>query len=149
MEEPTPLTLSTDAARELQSFVNTTERSDPQILRRIESLDVSADAKALLADVLRLATRVGDTVLRIGRKILDFVLTMVRQFPALGFAVAVVAVITLLVSLVPFIGGALASLIGPLGLALGVAGAATLEMMEPDFRQRVADFAAGFQPAPT
>lgn len=138
--------LNVDEACELQVFVNTTERTDAQILRRIESLDVSADVKALLGDLLRLATRVGETVLRVGRKILDFVLTMIRQLPTLSFAVVIAAVLTLLVSMVPFVGGVLASIMGPLLMALGVAGGASLEVREDDFRERVAQFAAGFQP---
>lgn len=149
MSATTTSVLTADEAFELQGFVNTTERDDAQILRRIDSLDLSADAKALMGDLLRLATRVGETVLRIGRKILDFVLTLVRQFPTLGFAAVIIAVITLLVAMVPFIGGVLASFLGPLGMAFGVAGAAALEMKEHDFRQRVADFAAGFQPTAT
>lgn len=138
-------TLTVDGAIELQAFVNATEHSDAQILRRIESLNVSADAKALLGDLLRLATRVGDTVLRVGRKILDFVLTMARHFPTLGFAVVIATVLTLLMSMVPLIGGLLASIMGPLLMALGVAGAASLEAREGDFRERVAQFAAAFQ----
>lgn len=138
--------LTVAEARELQVFVNTTERTNAQMLRRIESLDVSADVKALLGDLLRLATRVGETVLRVGRKILDFVLTTIRQFPALSFAVVIAAVLTLLVSMVPLLGGILASLLGPLLMALGVAGGAALEIQSDDFRERVAQFAAGFQP---
>ena len=138
--------LTIEEARELHAFVNTTERTDAQILRRIESLDVSADVKALLSDLLRLATQVGEAVLRVGRKILDFVLTMIRQFPALSFAVVIAAVLTLLVSMVPLLGGILASLLGPLLMALGVAGGAALEIQSGDFRERVAQFAAGFQP---
>lgn len=138
--------LTIEEARELHAFVNTTERTDAQILRRIESLDVSADVKALLSDLLRLATRVGETVLRVGRKILDFVLTTIRQFPALSFAVVMAAVLTLLVSMLPVLGGILASLLGPLLMALGVAGGAALEIQSDDFRDRVAQFAAGFQP---
>ena len=138
--------LTIEGARELHAFVNTTERTDAQILRRIESLAVSADVKALLGDLLRVATQVGEAVLRVGRKILDFVLTMIRQFPALSFAVFIAAVLTLLVSMVPFIGGALASILGPLLMALGVAGGAALEIQTGDLRERVARFAAGFQP---
>lgn len=139
--------LTVDQALELQAFVNTTERTDAQILRRLESLEVSADVKALLGDLLRLATRVGETVLRVGRKILDFVLTMIRHFPTLSFAVVIATVLTLLVSMVPFVGGVLASIVGPLLMALGVGGAAWLEAQEADFRERVAQFAAGFQPS--
>jgi hypothetical protein len=141
----TPEALTAEAARELQAFVNKTERTDDQIRRRIESLEVSADVKALLSDLLRLATRVGDTVLRVGRKILDFVLTLARLFPTLTFAVVIASVLTMLVAMVPVVGGLLATIIGPLMYALGVAGAAALEVQAGDFRQRVAEFAAGFK----
>ena len=146
MSTSNSLILTIEEARELQVFVNNTERTDAQILRRIESLDVSADVKALLSDLLRLATQVGEAVLRVGRKILDFVLTMIRQFPALSFAVVIAAVLTLLVSMVPLLGGILASILGPLLIALGVAGGAALEIQTGDLRERVARFAARFQP---
>lgn len=99
---------------ELVAFINSTERSDSQILRQIESLSVSADAKALLADLLKLATRVGQAVIRVGRKIIDFVLSLVRAFPHMGFAALIAVVVTALISLVPFIGLALTSILGPL-----------------------------------
>jgi len=145
MSTNTPEVLTAEAALELESFVNKTERTDDQIRRRIESLEVSADVKALLSDLLRMAARVGNTVLRIGRKILDFVLTLARLFPTLTFAVVIVSVLTTLVAMVPVVGGLIASIIGPLMFALGVAGAAALEVQAGDFRQRVADFAAGFK----
>lgn len=145
MDANTPEVLTAEAARELQAFVNKTERTDGQIRRRIESLEVSADVKALLSDLLRLAARVGDTVLRIGRKVLDFVLTLARLFPTLTFAVVIASVLTMLVAMVPVVGGLLATIIGPLMYALGVAGAAALEVQTGDFRQRVAEFAAGFK----
>lgn len=132
------------ASPELVTFINTTERSDAQILRQIESLSVSADAKALLADLLKLATRVGQSVLRVGRKIIDFVLSMVRAFPHMGFAAIVAVVVTALIAMVPFIGLALASVLGPLALALGIVVGGAVEFQSPDFEARVRDFAAGF-----
>jgi len=145
MSASTPEVLTAEAARELQAFVNKTERTDDQIRRRIESLEVSADVKVLLNDLLRMAARVGDAVLRVGRKILDFVLTLTPHFPSLTFAVVIASVLTMLVALVPVIGGLLASVMGPLMFALGIGGAAALEVQTGDFRQRVVDFAAGFQ----
>ena len=132
------------ASAELVTFINTTEHSDAQILRQIESLSVSADAKALLADLLNLATRVGQSVLRVGRKIIDFVLSMVRAFPHMGFAAIVAMVVTALIAMVPFIGLALASVLGPLALALGIVVGGAVEFQSPDFEARVRDFAAGF-----
>jgi hypothetical protein len=145
MSANTPKELTAEVASELQSFVNKTERTDEQIRRRIESLEVSADVKVLLNDLLRMAARVGETVLRVGRKILDFVLTLTQHFPSLTFSAVIASVLTILVALVPFIGGLLASVMGPLMFALGIGGAATLELQTGDFRHRVADFAAGFK----
>ncbi|MBT9596649.1 MAG: hypothetical protein IV094_11745 [Vitreoscilla sp.] len=132
------------ASPEVVTFINTTERSDAQILRQIESLSVSADAKALLADLLKLATRVGQTVLRVGRKIIDFVLSLLRAFPHLGFAALVALVATALISLVPFIGLAFASVLGPLALALGIVVGGALDFQSPDLETRVRDFVTEF-----
>ncbi len=136
--------VSVVASPEVVTFINTTERSDAQILRQIESLSVSADAKALLADLLKLATRVGETVLRVGRKIIDFVLSLVRAFPHMGFAALIAVVATALISLVPFIGLALASVLGPLALALGIVVGGALDFQSPDLESRVRGFAAEF-----
>lgn len=132
------------ASPDVVTFINTTEYSNAQILRQIESLSVSADAKALLADLLNLATRVGQSVLRVGRKIIDFVLSMVRAFPHMGFAAIVAVVVTALIAMVPFIGLALASVVGPLALALGIVVGGAVEFQSPDLEARVRNFAARF-----
>ena len=132
------------APSEVVAFINTTERSDAQILRGIESLSVSADAKALLVDLLRLATRVGQTILRLGRKIIDFVLTLVRAFPHMGFATLVALVVTALIAMVPFIGVALASVLGPLALAMGIVVGGVADFQSPDLDARVREFTSAF-----
>jgi hypothetical protein len=138
-------TLTVNEVEVLQDFVNTTDRTEAQIRRRIESLPLSADLKALLGDLLRVTTRIGETVLRIGRKILDFVFTVILQFPALSFTIVVAGVLTLLVSMVPLIGGVLASTLGPLLMALGVASGAAIEIQSADLRQRIVEFVNSFK----
>lgn len=138
----TPSTLV--ATTDLISFVNATERSDAQILRKIESLSLSADAKALLADLLKLGTEVGSVVLRIGRKVLDFVLSLIQQFPKLSFAVVLTAVLAALLSMVPVLGGLLSPVLTPLALALGVSWGALQEYETGDLADRVKEFAARF-----
>jgi hypothetical protein len=135
------------ATTELIAFVNSTERSDAQILRRIDSVSLSADAKALLADLLKLGTEVGNAVLRIGRKILDFALSLIQQFPELGFAVVLAAVLAALLSVVPVLGGLLSPVLTPLALTLGVSWGALKEYDRGDLADRVKDFAARFAPA--
>ena len=132
------------APSEVAAFINTTERTDAQILRGIESLSVSADAKALLGDLFRLATRVGQTLLRVGRKIIDFVLTLVRAFPHICFAALVALVFTALIAMVPFIGAALASVLGPLALALGIVVGGVADFQSPDLAARVREFTTAF-----
>ncbi len=139
-DEPAILVATTD----LITFVNSTERSDAQILRRIDSLSLSADAKALLADLLKLGTEVGNAVLRIGRKVLDFVLSLIQHFPTLGFAVVLAAVVAALLSTVPVLGGLLSPLLAPLALALGVSWGAMKEYETGDLADRVKEFAARF-----
>ncbi len=135
------------ATTDLITFVNSTERSDTQILRRIDSLSLSADAKALLADLLKFGVEVGNAVLRIGRKVLDFVLSLIQQFPKLGFAVILAAVLAALLSMVPVLGGLLSPVLTPLALALGVSWGALKEYETGDFADRVKEFAARFEPA--
>jgi len=132
---------------ELEAFVNNTAHSDRQILQRIESLNVSADAKALLAELLKVATMVGDHLLRIGRKIIDFVLMLLKQFPLLSFAAIIATVVAALLGALPLLGGPLSSVLTPLALALGVTWGAKLETESPDLAERVREFAAAFSRA--
>lgn len=125
-------------------FVNSTERTDSQLLKRIESLDASADVKALLADLLRMTSKVGDKLLRIGRKIVDFVLTLAKQFPLLTFATLIALVIGGLLSMVPVLGGLLGPVLTPLAVALGVVWGAQQEAASADLADRVREFASSF-----
>lgn len=134
------------ATPNLITFVNSTERSDAQILRRIDSLSLSADAKALLADLLKFGTEVGNAVLRIGRKVLDFVLSLIQQFPHLGFAVILAVVMAALLSMVPLLGVLLSPVITPLALVLGVSWGVLKEYESGDLADRVKEFAARFAP---
>jgi len=135
------------ATTDLIAFVNSAERSDAQILRRIDSLSLSADVKALLADLLKLGTEVGNVVLRIGRKVLDFVLSLIQQFPNLAFAVIFAAVLAALFSMVPVLGGLLSPILTPLALALGVGWGTLKEFETGDLGDRVKVFASHFASA--
>ena len=130
----------------LITFVNSTERSDAQILRRIDSLSLSADAKALLADLLKFGVEVGNAVLRIGRKVLDFALSLIQQFPHLGFAVILAVLMAALLSMVPLLGPLLSPVITPLALVLGVTGGVLKEYETGDLADRVKEFATRFAP---
>ncbi len=137
--------MSAKVTQELFDFVNQRELPDSQLQRRLESLQVSADAKALLGDLLELATKVGDATLRIGRKVLDFVLSMLNHFPKLSFAILLAGVLSALVAAVPLLGALLSPFVTPLLLALGVAFGGLTELSDPTLNARVQAFTSKFQ----
>lgn len=139
MTDGTNGNLRGQSAAELVSFVNDSSLSDSQILARIEALPVSADAKALLADLLKLTTHVGDALVRTGRKILDFVLLLLKKFPHLGFATLLSLVIGSLLAMVPVLGA-----LAPLAVALGVTWGTVVELQSDDLGTRIREFSSHF-----
>ena len=97
-------------------------------LRKIKQLldrtDLSADAKALLYDVAKITVKVGETVVAVGRRIIDIAFHLVTKFPNTTFGVIVAVVLTTLCSAtigaaIPFLAVALNKLILLLGIAAG------------------------------
>ena len=98
------------------------------IRERIESLPISADAKAILFDIAEITIDVGGKLVQAGRKILSFVFDLVQRFPNTTFGVLVGFVLTALVSSVPLLGPVLGALLGPLLIALGIGMGALADM---------------------
>ncbi|MCY4670162.1 MAG: hypothetical protein OXC29_19520 [Rhodococcus sp.] len=131
--------LDDDAIAEL----NTCDFTREQVRRVIDNLNVSADAKVWLHSIMEksieVATATGKIVIWIGRKILDIVLFLLREFPNATFGVIFGLVVGHLIGLIPiigFLGGPLAgAILAAFGLLQGVA----QDMREQDIRRRVAE----------
>lgn len=108
---------SIDDIRDLLSF----EMSEDELKRRISNLAISADAKNMIFSIAKLTLVVGQTVVRIGRKVVDIVLSLIREFPTATSMAIFGAVFGFLMSSVPIIGFLMGPLIGPLAVALGFA----------------------------
>jgi hypothetical protein len=67
------------------------ERKLNQLLERTS---LSADVKAIMSDIMHITIKVGGKVLAIGRKILTFVLDLVKTFPAIAMGTIAALVIT-------------------------------------------------------
>lgn len=102
--------------------------SKSAIRQRVETLAISADAKALLLDLADQAVDVGGKLIQVGRKILSFVFDLVQRFPNTTFGTIIGLVLTLLVSAVPIVGALLGALLGPLLIALGVGAGALADL---------------------
>ncbi len=79
------VTHSSDATCQAQADSARTEHwSDRQIAAYIEQLNISADAKVQLGKLATVTADVGRKALRVGRRIVEVVLTVFRRFPGIS-----------------------------------------------------------------
>lgn len=105
---------------------------------QIDRLSLSADAKAVLNDILEVVIDVGGRVISVGREILTFVLDMIRRYPNTAFGLIVALVISTLIASIPLLGVVLGPLMAPLFLAFGLAAGALADLKDAGMRARVA-----------
>ena len=115
----------------IDGFFGTFNVTDEDIKRSIDSLDISADAKAVLFQIGQASIRAGGLVVRIGRKILDVICYLLSEFPFMTFGAIFGVVVGMLVTSIPVIG----FLIGPLFKAFAIATGIVLGLIE-DIRDR-------------
>lgn len=119
-----------------------------RVLRdQIERLSISADAKALLNDLLDVVIEVGGRVIAAGRQILAFIFGLVRRFPNTTFGVIVAMVVSSLITSIPLLGLILGPLLSPLLLAFGLVAGAIADLKDAPLRARVADLERHFASA--
>ena len=99
--------------------------SDPKLDRYIDNLDLSADAKALIHDVKKATIRVGQKIIKVGKRAIEMVLAIMRQFPNVTMGLILGLLIGALISAIPLLGVLLGPFMTPIlaafGLALGFA----------------------------
>mgnify|MGYP006152231509 FL=1 len=116
-----------------------------KIIQLIERTQLSADLKALLVDVARITIKVGGKILAIGRKILTFVLDLVKTFPAIAMGTIAALVITAVVGSIPVLGAPLAAFLGPILLALGITAGALKDFTNDNLQDRIGSLVDSFQ----
>lgn len=110
------------------------------LVRSVEQLDISADAKSILINMADITARAGETVIAIGRQILGFIFDLFRQFPNSSFGLIAGFVVGTLIAAIPFVGAALAAVFTPLLMALGLAKGAVADLGNAEIRSRMTDF---------
>lgn len=86
----------------------------------IDNLNIPAEAKALLVELLGVSIKVGTVVLEVGKKILEIVRALVKKFPHITAGLILAATLSFLVSCIPFLGPLLSWICTPLLLLVGV-----------------------------
>lgn len=101
---------------------------------RIERLNVSADAKALLMDIAAVTLKVGEKVLAFGRKVLDFVFNLAVRFQNVGFGVILALALSAVLASIPLLGPLIAALLTPIMLAFGIVRGALQDFKDASLR---------------
>ena len=110
----------------ITSFFNSFDVSDQDLERWINRLPLGggnkvADARRLLHEISKKTIMAGDTVIRIGRKILEIALFLVQKFPMATAGLVIGALIGAIAGSIPIIGIVLGPIVMPLAMALGLA----------------------------
>lgn len=117
-----------------------------QIRDWIETLTISADAKALLMSIATTTTRIGQTIVALGRRLLTTVMDLVKRFPMTAFGVIVGAVLSALITSIPLVGWLIGPFLSPLLMAFGLTLGAVADLrdhaLEGRIRATVAEYEA-------
>ena len=128
--------------------LNTCEFTKDHVRKLIDNLKVTADAKFRLHSIseksIEVVTAAGKAVIWIGRKILDVVLFLMREFPNAAFGVTFGIVVGYLIGLIPIIGFLFGPLIGAILTAFGLVQGATQDLREKDIRRRMVEMCSQF-----
>ena len=119
--------------------------SDSKLQSYIDNLDLPADAKALIASILKTAVRVGEMVIRIGKKILEIVIMITSKFPNATFGLVLGLIVGALVTSIPLIGGLLGAFVLPIAAAFGLVTGYMADLSDQRLANKVAEALAMFQ----
>jgi len=108
---------------QLNSFQKINEEviSQDKIRMYIDNLNISPEFKAILDSALNVTVKIGDMVVNIGKKIIEIILYIVKEFPNVVMGTLIGFVIGSLISTIPLIGWLLSSIAIPAGMAIGAA----------------------------
>lgn len=127
--------------RDLLSF----DLSEDSMKKRIGALAISADAKSVLFTIAKTTIRVGSTVLKIGRKVLDIITALLGEFPMASTGAIFGAIFGYLVTSVPVIGLIFGPLVAALAIAFGFAAGAMQDLGNKALERRIRSSVVPFE----
>lgn len=135
-------TISEDFLQSISQF----SLSDDSIKKMIDNLNISADTKSLLYSFSKVTICVGKFVLKIGRKIIDFICTLFKEFPSATFGLIFGAIAGILITSIPVVGVALGAIFTPIAMTLGLLGGLKEDIKDKALVRKIAEINARFSP---
>lgn len=120
--------------------------SNDSIKKFIDNLNISADAKALLYSFSKATIKVGERILKLGRKIIDFVVKIYQEYPSASFGLVFGAIVGFLVASIPIIGAVLGPIFFPISVALGLLKGVEEDLKDKGLLRKIAEINAKFEP---
>ena len=128
--------------------LNTLEFTRKQVGRLVDNLNVSADVKLQLHSIqertIEVVTVAGKVIVWIGRKILDIVLRLVKEFPNATFGVVFGLVVGYLIGHIPVIGFLIGPPVGIILAALGFVQGMAQDLREKHIGRRMVELCSQF-----
>ena len=122
------------------------DMAEEAIQKMINKLNISADAKHLLYKISGSTIRVGKFIMKVGRKIIDFVCKIYDEFPQATFGAILGAIAGVLVASIPIIGIVLGAIVTPLAVAFGLVTGASHDFKNKNLDRKIAEANAQFSP---
>jgi len=122
------------------------EMSEAGINNLIDNLDISADAKSALHWISTTTIKAGKFIIQIGRKIIDFVCSVYKEFPSATFGMIFGGIVGCLISSIPVIGFILGPVVTPLFMAWGVVSGGKEDIADKRLARKIAEINAEFSP---
>jgi len=135
-----------EANEEFVEKMNESGMTDEEIKRIIDKLNISADGKYLLYKLSKGAIQIGRYIVRIGRKIIDFICRIFTDYPSASFGMIFGAIAGVLIASIPIVGVALGSIVTPLLMLFGLAKGLQEEIKDKALARRIAQANAQFKP---
>jgi len=120
--------------------------TDDAIKKMIGNLNISADAKSLLYTFSKATIKAGEFVLKIGRKVIDCICLLFKEYPSATFGMIFGAILGFLISAIPVIGVVLGPLVTPIAMALGLVMGMHTDIGDKALARRIAEINAKFSP---
>lgn len=134
-----------DKVNQLYEEFKSRGRPKREINRMIDNLEISADAKALIKSIMDAVIKVGEVVLRIGKRIIEIVFDVVKRFPNATFGLVLGVILSVLIASIPIIGAILAPLLAPVLIAFGLGAGFMKDMRGNPIVQTVKDETSSFE----
>ena len=129
----------------IDEFFNSFNLSDEEIRRWIARLDISADAKSILYKIAKTTIRAGQFVIKVGRKILEIVSFLLREYPNATLWLIFGAVVGVLVTSIPVIGVVIGPLFTTLAMVVGFAMGAWEDIKDKNMKRKMQEEMVNFE----